>query len=182
MVSWKGLVYPLLPSWSHSLHGKRRKGLGYRHVPRNVLECQMEQDRLFWALFLHPGQGGIFLEAGGDGSTGSHTLGLEREHGWEGVVHVQGERAQARAKQVRRCRVAGAGLPLAGSPAADVLALHAPQDFPEIRQALAEKKIRPRWVIVENREPDPQWCRRLESLGYKLKFYFHDDEYYELQN
>lgn len=177
-MNWKGLVYPLFPSWNRSLHGKRRKGLAYRHVPRHVLECQKEQDRIFWELFLHPGRGGTFLEAGGDGATGSHTLGLEREHGWEGVVHVKRERTQTWAQKVRRCRVERARSHLAGSPAVSLLALHGPKDFPEIRQALAERKIRPRWVILENREPDPHWCRLLESLGYKLKFYFHDDEYY----
>jgi hypothetical protein len=38
-----------------------------------------------------------------------------------------------------------------------------------------------KWVIVENREPDPRWCRLLERSGYRLKFFFQDDEYFELK-
>ena len=56
-----------------------------------------------------------------------------------------------------------------------------PKEFSEIWKSLEEKKIQPQWVIVENRSPDPKWCRFLEGLGYKLRFFFHDDEYYELK-
>jgi len=34
---------------------------------------------------------------------------------------------------------------------------------------------------VENAQPDPRWCRFLKRLGYELRFFFHDDEYYELK-
>jgi hypothetical protein len=48
-------------------------------------------------------------------------------------------------------------------------------------EALRTAKLQSKWVIVENREPDPQWCRLLEGMGYRMKFFFHDDEYYEFK-
>jgi hypothetical protein len=33
--------------------------------------------------------------------------------------------------------------------------------------------------VIENREGDPQWAQLLEASGYKLKFFYHDDEYFE---
>jgi hypothetical protein len=63
----------------------------------------------------------------------------------------------------------------------DLLAVH---QLPESRKVLASLEgtgPRPRWVIVENRDPIPCWCRLLERSGYRLRFYFHDDEYYEFK-
>jgi hypothetical protein len=71
--------------------------------------------------------------------------------------------------------------PSAWKSSIDLLAIHQPKEFSEIWKSLEEKKNQPLWVIVENRSPDPKWCRFLEGLGYKLRFFFHDDEYYELQ-
>lgn len=181
IMNWKGWVYPLLPSRTRRLHEKRRKGLGYRHVPAGTLECQREQDRVFWNRFLKPEKGGRFLEVGGDGVVGSHTLGLELEHGWKGVIQIQGKRALSQAKKARGCPVQGPGERTTGSGGYNLLALHPPDIQPDIRGELEAGRLQPRWVIVENREPDPQWCRWLEGMGYKPRFFFHDDEYYELQ-
>jgi len=63
----------------------------------------------------------------------------------------------------------------------DLLAIHQPEESSEIWKILEENKIQPLWVIVENRYPDPKWCRFLKRLGYELRFFFHDDEYYEFQ-
>ena len=68
------------------------------------------------------------------------------------------------------------------SESPDLLAVHRPTDFPEIWAALRSGRLRPGWVVVENREPDPRWCRLLEEQGYRLKFYFHDDEYFEKES
>jgi hypothetical protein len=145
------------------------------------LECQTEQDRIFWKNFLHPQAGGFFLEVGpGDGSVGSHTLALERDCQWQGLLWETLPRARQKAQQHRSSPVSSDESTVGKTPP-DLVAIHRPVIFPWIWKDLEGGKLRPRWVIVENREPDPYWCRLLEALGYRLKFYFHDDEYYGLQ-
>jgi len=178
---WKALVYPLFPSVSRWAHEKRRKGLHYRSCSSDALESQREQDFCFWKLFLQPQKGGKFLEIGGDGAVGSQTLGLELHHGWSGSVSITGAQARNRAREVRKCQVQEELQPFSQTGSLDLLALHQLAECKSIFVMIQEGKIQPRWVIVENREPDPQWCRWLEGRGYKLKFYFHDDKYYEFQ-
>ena len=175
----KARGYPLFPSFVPSWHNKRRKGLFYRVFPADGLECQKEQDRIFWTHFLRPSGTGTFLEVGGDGVTGSLTLGLELRHGWTGTIQPEGEPSRQRAGAVRTCRVSAAGEIIPTSPAPDLLAVHRPADWPKILEALQTRQLQPKWVIVENRGPDPHWCRLLESSGYRLRFFFHDDEYFQ---
>jgi hypothetical protein len=33
---------------------------------------------------------------------------------------------------------------------------------------------------VENPRPDPQWQQRLAAMGYRLTWFFHDDEYFRI--
>jgi len=178
---WKALVYPLIPSVFPRAHEKRRKGLLYRWCSSDLLECQKEQNHAFWKLFLKPKKGGEFLEVGGNGIVGSHTLELELSYGWNGGVQLQGRRSQEQLLKARKCRVLGAGEISAWKSSIDLLAIHQLKEFTEIWKSLEEKKLQPQWVIVENRSPDPKWCRFLEGLGYKLRFFFHDDEYYKLK-
>jgi len=178
---FKSLWYPLLPSVSIHSHQKRRKGLYYRACPRGGLECQQEQDRIFWEKFLHPEPGGRFLEVGGDGVTGSHTLGLELKNGWKGGLWEPAEMPRKRAAKVRSCDVLSGNEILKFSGTIQLLAIHRPSDVPGVWDQLTTGQLRPGWVIVENREPDPHWCRRLERSGYQLRFFFHDDEYFKLE-
>jgi len=112
---------------------------------------------------------------------GSQTLGLELHHGWGGDFCEPGKKPRQHAQAHRKCRVLGAWQESSLHQPVDLLAVHRPQEFREVFGWVGLEGFRPRWVIVENRAPDPQWCRLLEGRGYKLKFYFHDDEYYELQ-
>lgn len=175
----KARVYPVVPSVCPPWHEKRRKGFAYRYFPEDGLECQQEQDRLFWSLFLHPEKGGRFLEIGGDGVTGSHTLGLELFHGWSGAVYAQAGKPLERAKEIRKCRVLAMGEGFSEPEQLDLLAIHRPSESAVVLEALRTAKLHSKWVIVENREPDVHGCRLFESLGYRMKFFFHDDEYYE---
>ena len=178
---FKSLWYPLLPSVSARLHEKRRKGLLYRSCPSEVLECQKEQDRTFWTHFLQPHRAGNFLEVGaGDGIVGSHSLGLEMEHGWGGALAEPRPIPRSNAAKVRNCEVMGEAPKITRPDVFDLLAIHRITGFSPILKALESKQLRPMWVIVENREPDPRWCRWLERSGYRLKFFFHDDEYFKL--
>lgn len=177
----KARVYPILPPLGARWHEKRRKGLAYRHIPEDGLECQREQDRVFWSVFLRPTREGRFLEIGGDGVTGSHTLGLELFHGWSGAVYAQVGKPLERAKEIRKCRVLAVGEGFSEPVQLDLLAIHRPEKSAPVWEALRTGKLQSKWVIVENREPDVYGCRLFESLGYRMKLFFHDDEYYELK-
>lgn len=179
---FKGWWYPLLPSGISTLHGKRRKGLFYRHSDPGVLESQREQDAVFWRNFLRPQKGGSFLEIGaGDGVIGSHTLGLELHHQWSGSLWEPAPGPRLRAQQLRRCRVPDAGEAWPAEGSIDLLAIHRPGEFEEIWRGFPQGRVLPEWVIVENPHPEVRWARVLEGAGYALRFFFHDDEYYHWQ-
>jgi len=178
----KALFYPYLPSSSSALHAKRRKGLFYRHVAVGVLECQKEQDRIFWEKFLMAQEPGFFLEVGGDGVVGSSSLGLEMILGWKGAFWANRAKLRDRAKSVRKCRILKNPEDLTALNRLDLLAIHSPTEYFNQLNRTGGGLLQARWIIVENREPDPQWCQLLEGLGYQLRFFFHDDEYYELQS
>ena len=38
----------VLPEWSNSFHAKKRKGFQSKRKGEEVLECQTEQNRIFW--------------------------------------------------------------------------------------------------------------------------------------
>lgn len=182
-MNWKALVYPRLPSWGAFLHGKKRKGLFLRFFPGDALVCQIEQDRIFWKKFLRPDSGGVFAEYGaGDGVIGSHTLGLELRHGWQGTLWEPSAKARERAKQARRCRVLTSGKDGESENGVDLLAIHRPAEFPGVWEELAAGRIKPRWLVVENREPDPQWAKALARCGFRMRFFIDDDEYFERES
>ena len=175
---WKSWWYPLFPSISIHSHQKRRKGLYYRACLREGLECQQEQDRFFWEKFLHPEPSGRFLEVGGDGVTGSHTLGLELKHGWKGCLRESAEMPRKRAAKVRSCEIlSGKGILNLSEPI-QLLAFHRPRQFPDLWEALETGRLRADWVVVENSDGDPKWANLLCGKGYKFKLFFHDDEYF----
>jgi len=177
----KAIFYPLFPSSSPALHAKRRKGMYYRHAGPEVLECQKEQDKIYWRVFLSDQKKGNFLEVGGDGVVGSHTLGLELNRGWEGAFCSHEPKLRQRAESVRKCETLEKLKEFPQMKKPDLLAVHQPFMYPDAWDQVRTNQLNPRWIIVENRDPDPQWCRLLEGLGYKLKFFFHDDEYYKLK-
>ena len=180
----KGWIYSQYPSSSAKLHEKRRKGLFYLNVSPEILVCQKAQDQIFWEKFLHPQMSGVFWEVGaGDGVVGSHTLGLEIQYGWSGILWEPNPGPRGRATRMRKCGVLGAGENIERKfvTKLDLLAIHRPQEFAAIWERLDEGLITPQWVVVENAQPDPKWCRFLKRLGYELRFFFHDDEYYELK-
>ena len=181
----KGWIYSQYPSSSARLHEKRRKGLFYLNVSPEILVCQKAQDQIFWDKFLRPKVGGVFWEVGaGDGVVGSHTLGLEIQYGWSGILWEPNPRPRKRATRMRKCGVLGAGKETVGESVKqlDLLAIHRPLEFSWVWDRLSARVNRPQWVIVENPEPDPQWTRLLESCGYKKRLFFHDDEYFKLES
>ena len=106
----KRLIYRHLPAWSSSLHAKRRKGFQSKWHGEEVLECQAEQDRIFWEKVLGQRTKGIFWELDtGDGATGSHGISLEESHGWKGVLWEERVKPAEYARKVRQSSVLGGG-------------------------------------------------------------------------
>lgn len=113
---------------------------------------------------------------------GSHTLGLEFNRGWEGAFCSHEPKLRQRVESLRQCETLENLKEFPKRKKPELLAVHQPIKYPEVWDRVRMNQLHPRWIILENREPDPQWCRLLEGLGYKLKFFFYDDEYYELKS
>lgn len=182
-VRFKSIVYRALPSFNRWCHGKRRKGLGCLWGENNQLVCQREQDRIFLQHFWKEKKAGFFWDIGcGDGTTGSCTLQLEHL-GWRGLLWEKMPLARTTAL-VRRSNPVLGGNPeefKTTGPRPDFLALRRPGEFPWIWDWLRKGVIRPRWVAVENPQPAVNWVRKLEPLGFRLRWFFHDDEYYRFK-
>jgi hypothetical protein len=182
--SARRFFYPYLPSLGQTWHAKRRKGLQVRWEGDEVLECQREQDRIFQARLLGAMAGGVFWELGaGDGVTGSCTLNLEQVGGWRGCLWEPRPIPAARATRLRRNPVLSGGGQswdrlLTVAPGPDLVCIRRPDEHSWWWEWIESGRIRPRWVIVENPQPDPQWQQRLAARRYRLRWFFHDDEYF----
>ena len=173
------MLYRLFPSWSKGLHRKKRKGLATRWPG---LECQRTQDAIFWEKFLRGSREGTFWEVGcGDGTTGSCTLVLETIRGWKGILWETLPLPRRSATKRRTELVLETPNPdvMLMHPLPDLLFIRRPVEFPWVWTWLEQGKIRPRWLVVENPQPHPNWVLWLESRNYRLRWFFHDDEYFE---
>ena len=75
-----------------------------------MLECQAEQDRIFWEKVLGQREKGTFWELdAGDGVTGSHGISLEESHGWKGVLWEERQKPAVYARRARQSSVLGDG-------------------------------------------------------------------------
>lgn len=182
-MSFKSKLYRALPSLNSWWHGKRRKGLEHLFGGKGILVCQEEQDRIFTQNLWKGEKAGFFWEVGcGDGTTGSCTLHLERA-GWRGLLWEKMDLPRRTAQARRSSPVLGgdpAELRRQG-PGPDFLAIRRPGEFPWIWSWLDTGDIRPRWVGVENARAEVDWAQRLEPRGFRLRWFFHDDEYYLLE-
>ncbi|NCY22985.1 hypothetical protein EBX31_13675 [bacterium] len=181
-LSFKYRIYRFFPSWGPWWHAKRRKGLQHCLAGKGILECQLEQDRIFIQRLLLPGSRGFFWEVDcGDGTTGSNSLCLESEYGWKGVLWEGARIPREAASRNRRMPVRGS------EPSSECLLEEHPPDLLVLRRAtehgwiwgkLRSGRIRPDWILIQNPSPDPVWAKLLETEGYRLRWFFHDDEYY----
>ena len=178
----KSKIYRHFPSSQPWLHKKRRKGLQRSLASPEVLECQLEQDRIFLDNFLQDLRPGFFWEVGcGDGTTGSCTLVLETIRGWKGILWETLPLPRRSATKRRTELVLETPNPdvMLMHPLPDLLFIRRPVEFPWVWTWLEQGKIRPRWSVVENPQPHPNWVLWLESRNYRLRWFFHDDEYFE---
>lgn len=178
----KTRIYRLFPSYNPWCHEKRRKGLQRSFAGSEIIECQLEQDRIFLGNFLTKNQTGLFWEVGcGDGTTGSCTLALELHLGWKGLLWEPSSHPRRQAGIRRSALVMEPENPdvLLNHGIPDLVVIRRPKEFPWVWDMLENKKIRPSWVVVENPRPAIDWVHMLESGNFRLRWFFHDDEYFE---
>lgn len=172
-------LYRHLPGHSPRFYHARRRGLDHwaiRGRSGSVAEIQ-KRFLLHWVGKTK----GCFVEwDAGDGIVGSHALWLE-EAGWRGFSHEERERASALLKQNRplagQCDRQGRLDPVPGTD------LVTARRTASIRQLVGQLVLgtRPRWVILQARDPQPEIFRIIVRAGYRLDHFIHDDEYYRLQ-
>jgi hypothetical protein len=181
----KRLIYRHLPAWSCSFHAKRRKGFQSKWHGEEVLECQAEQDRIFWEKVLGQRTKGTFWELdGGDGVTGSHGISLEESHGWKGVLWEERQKPVEYARKVRQSSVLGGGSGLFNSliqavPSPDLIILRNKARLGGLVHEILNGTVVPRWLVIESARAEVEIAQLMRSGGYRMVWAFHDDEYYQ---
>jgi len=178
-------LYRWLPPVNDAWHEKKRKGLQSKWGGSRVLECQSEQDRIFWEKVLQKKTGGIFWEVdAGDGSTGSHGVFLEEKAGWKGAVWESRERPARAARKIRKSKVLDESSPFPEALAEkfaspDLLILRKEERLSQFGKILRTKSVQPAWLVIQAPCPVARVPRLLKHLGYRMIWAFHDDEYYQ---
>lgn len=181
----KRLIYRHLPSWSSSFHAKRRKGFQSKWGGDQKLECQVEQDRIFWKKVLGQRTKGTFWELdAGDGATGSHGISLEESHGWKGVLWEERQKPAVYARKARQSSVLGDGSGFFNSliqkiPSPDLIILRNKARLGDLIHKIVDGGIAPRWLVIESAHADAETAQLMRSAGYRMVWAFHDDEYYQ---
>lgn len=179
------ILYRLLPSINNRWHTKRRRGQQSKWGGNASLECQTEQDRIFWEKVLQKKTGGTFWEVdAGDGSTGSHGVFLEEKAGWKGAVWESCERPARTARKIRKSEVLNESSPFPEAlaekfAAPDLLILRKIERLSQLEKILRTKSVQPAWLVIQAPCPVARVPRLLKPLGYRMIWAFHDDEYYQ---
>ena len=179
------ILYRFLPSINIRWHAKRRKGLQSKWGGGQRLECQAEQDRIFWEKVLGQRTKGTFWELdAGDGATGSHGISLEESHGWKGVLWEEREKPAEYARKVRQSSVLGGGsgffnslIQAVRSP--DLIILRNKARLGGLVHEILKGTVVPKWLVIESARAEAETAQLMRSVGYRMVWAFHDDEYYQ---
>ena len=150
-----------------------------------MLECQAEQDRIFWEKVLGQRTKGTFWELdAGDGATGSHGISLEESHGWKGVLWEERKKPAEHARKVRQSSVLGGVSGLFNSliqavPSPDLIILRNKARLDDLVHEILKGTVVPKWLVIESAHADAETARLMRSAGYRMVWAFHDDEYYQ---
>jgi len=181
----KRFLYRVLPEWSSSFHAKKRKGFQSKWRGEEVLECQAEQDRIFWEKVLEKKTQGSFWELdAGDGATGSHGISLEESHGWKGILWEERAKPAEYARKVRQSSVLGGGSGFFNSliqafPSPDLIILRNKARLGDLVHEILNGTVVPRWLVIESARAEVETAQLMRSAGYRMVWAFHDDEYYQ---
>lgn len=170
------LAYLFFPATPLCLYPARRRGLDHwatRGGQRPVAEVQRDFT-LAWV----EGLSGSFLELdAGDGVTGSHGVWLE-EAGRRGFCF---EERQGASQLLPKNRPHARILDQKSAPwPSDGVEILSARRSESIRMVLREMpdRLRPRRVILQARDPQPEIFKAMNRAGYRLDHFIHDDEYY----
>jgi hypothetical protein len=179
------IFYRFLPSINSRWHAKRRKGQQSKWQGEEVLECQVEQDRIFWEKVLGQKSKGTFWELdAGDGATGSHGISLEESHGWKGILWEERAKPAEYARKVRQSSVLGGGSGFFNSliqafPSPDLIILRNKARLGGLVHEILKGTVVPRWLVIESARAEAETAQLMRSAGYRMVWAFHDDEYYQ---
>ncbi|NBQ64028.1 MAG: hypothetical protein EBS49_00165 [Verrucomicrobia bacterium] len=68
---------------------------------------------------------------------------------------------------------------LAKNPSPDLVILRNSERLPGLQKVLQERKIHPKWLVIQCPRPSAAVPRAMKTAGYRLIWAFHDDEYYQ---
>ena len=179
------ILYRFLPSINNRWHAKKRKGQQSKWQGEEVLECQAEQDRIFWEKVLGQRTKGTFWELdAGDGVTGSHGISLEESHGWKGVLWEERQKPAVYARKARQSSVLGDGSGFFNSliqkiPSPDLIILRNKVRLGDLVHKAIKFGVSPKWMVIESAHAEAETARLMRSVGYRMVWAFHDDEYYQ---
>jgi hypothetical protein len=174
-----------LPPINKRWHAKKRKGFQSKWGGKEVLECQAEQDRIFWEKVLGQKSQGTFWELdAGDGATGSHGISLEESHGWKGVLWEERKKPAEYARKVRQSSVLEESPGNFNSlilkiPAPELIILRNKARLVDVVHKILNGGVAPKWLVIESAQSDVETARLMRSAGYRMIWAFHDDEYYQ---
>lgn len=169
-------LYRFLPVTHLAFYPARRRGLDYWATRGGLRPVAVAQKAflLEWVAIRE----GIFLEwDAGDGIIGSHTFWLE-EAGWKGFSMEERAEAGERLRQNRPLSF----LPVAESDrlsheGVDLVTARRDGSIRRVKETISAG-LRPRWVILQARDPQPEIFSAMNWAGYRLDHFIHDDEYY----
>ncbi len=179
------ILYRFLPSINNRWHAKKRKGQQSKWQGEQVLECQVEQDQIFWEKVLGQKSKGTFWELdAGDGATGSHGISLEESHGWKGVLLEERAKPAEYARKVRQSSVLGGGSGFFNSliqafPSPDLIILRNKARLGGLVHEILKGTVVPKWLVIESARAEVKIAQLMRSAGYRMVWAFHDDEYYQ---
>lgn len=169
-------LYRFWPATHPAFYPARRRGLDH-HATRGGFRPPAEAQKAFLLGWV-AGRKGIFLERdAGDGLIGSHAVWLE-EAGWRGFSIE--ERAWA-AELLQKNRPASF-VPISESgrkeqSKVDLISARRTASIHRVLESI-QGGLRPRWVILQARDPQPDVFSAMNRAGYRLDHFIHDDEYY----
>jgi len=179
------IIYRFLPPINNRWHAKKRKGQQSKWRGEQVLECQVEQDRIFWEKVLGQRAKETFWELdAGDGVTGSHGISLEESHGWKGVLWEERQKPAVCARKARQSSVLGDGSGFFNSliqkiPSPDLIILRNKVRLGDLVHKAIKFGVSPKWMVIESAHAEAETARLMRSVGYRMVWAFHDDEYYQ---
>ena len=168
-------LYRFLPGTHPAFYPARRRGLDH-WATRGGFRPVAEAQKAFLLDWVSPGPGRFFEWDAGDGIIGSHAVWLE-EAGWSGCsIEERANAAAALRKNRPLSLVLVDELDQRNGERADLVSARREASIRQVVEKIGAGQ-RPRWVILQARDPQPEVFLSMKRAGYRLDHFIHDDEY-----